>query len=198
MALAERCCKPRKLCREGPGSTAVKVSGMAGREQLHPSLADCEVEPANGTEDENLDNHLKSLRERLTREIPCFGPLLFQGKSSDFGVFPREGNLKNAKIDLAHHLAGLWRGRPVWLMQLATAEGSGAFGYLRDVPQNVSEDVPGGMAIAARAAPQKSGRLRISIAAEARLVSLQQYPLAPWRAALFGRRGWGLKHFLAT
>jgi hypothetical protein len=47
-------------------------------------------------------------------------------------AFPYDGELAKAKIILSHQLEGLWRwqveGGPLWLMQLLTIEGSGAFG----------------------------------------------------------------------
>jgi hypothetical protein len=68
------------------------------------------------------------VRERLLREIPSIAPYLGDGYCTEF---PRPDR-KTGKIDLAGMLEGLWRwdiaGKALWLMQLASAEGSGAFG----------------------------------------------------------------------
>ena len=72
------------------------------------------------------------LERRLSAEVPAVKPHLGQYKTGELQAFPYDGELAKAKIILSHQLEGLWRwqveGRPLWLMQLLTIEGSGAFG----------------------------------------------------------------------
>jgi hypothetical protein len=74
----------------------------------------------------------RALERRLTAEVPAVKPHLGQYKTGVLQAFPYDGELAKAKIILSHQLEGLWRwqveGSPIWLMQLLTIEGSGAFG----------------------------------------------------------------------
>jgi hypothetical protein len=74
----------------------------------------------------------RALERRLSAEVPAVKPHLGQSKTGVLQAFPYDGELAKAKIILSHQLEGLWRWQgedsPLWLMQLLTIEGSGAFG----------------------------------------------------------------------
>jgi hypothetical protein len=108
---------PRELV---PLFTAPVSEAGRAREGLDYKQADAETKAQAGP-----------IQERLLREIPALAPYLVQGESSGLD-FPMANDMKG-KIDLAAQVEGLWRwdvsGKPLWLMQLATVQGSGAFGY---------------------------------------------------------------------
>lgn len=80
----------------------------------------------------DITQRAKALERRLLADVPALKPHFAQRKAGVLPAFPYEGDLGQGKIFLADHLQGLWRwsveGNPLWLMQLFTIEGSGAFG----------------------------------------------------------------------
>jgi caspase domain-containing protein len=79
-----------------------------------------------------IDKRSKALERRLLVDVPALKPHLGQQKPGELPAFPYGGDLAQGKIILSNQLEGLWRwevdGNPLWLMQLFTIEGSGAFG----------------------------------------------------------------------
>jgi Caspase domain len=79
-----------------------------------------------------IDKRSKVLERRLLADVPALKPHLGQCKAGELPAFPYDGDLTQGKIILSDQMEGLWRwqvdGNPVWLMQLLTIEGSGAFG----------------------------------------------------------------------
>jgi hypothetical protein len=79
-----------------------------------------------------IDRRSKAIERRLVAEVPALKPHLGYFKVGKVPDFPYEGDLTKGKIMIGEHLEGLWRwqveGNPLWLMQLLTVEGSGAFG----------------------------------------------------------------------
>jgi hypothetical protein len=82
--------------------------------------------------DAEIDKRSKVLERRLLADVPAINPHLGQRKAGELPAFPYDGDLTQGKIILADQMEGLWRwqvdGNPLWLMQLLTIEGSGAFG----------------------------------------------------------------------
>jgi hypothetical protein len=78
-----------------------------------------------------IDQRSKALERRLLADIPALKPHLGQLKKGELPAFPYDGDLTQGKIILSNQLEGLWRwdveGNSLWLMQLFTIEGSGAF-----------------------------------------------------------------------
>ena len=79
-----------------------------------------------------IERRSKALERRLLADIPALKPHLGQRKLGVLPTFPYDGDLTQGKIIVSDQLEGLWRwqadGNPLWLMQLLTIEGSGAFG----------------------------------------------------------------------
>ena len=79
-----------------------------------------------------IDKRSKALERRLLADVPALKPHLGQRKVGELPAFPYDGDLTQGKIILSDQMEGLWRwqvdGNPLWLMQLLTIEGSGAFG----------------------------------------------------------------------
>ena len=79
-----------------------------------------------------IERRSKALERRLLADVPALKPHLGQRKVGELPAFPYDGDLTQGKIILSDQMEGLWRwqvdGNPLWLMQLLTIEGSGAFG----------------------------------------------------------------------
>lgn len=128
----------RKSLLEELGRFKVATATPAAREAI-PFANSLGSEDTKGRYDKEnkpleqmIERRTRALEQRLVTDVPAVKPHLTRYKQGQLQAFPYDGDLTQGKMLLTHHLEGLWRwqseGNPLWLMQLFTIEGSGAFG----------------------------------------------------------------------
>ena len=90
-------------------------------------LRDRQQEAGGGDREAQQDARATPARRRSRAQAPSRA-----AQGGGLPAFPYDGDLTQGKIILSDQMEGLWRwqvdGNPLWLMQLLTIEGSGAFG----------------------------------------------------------------------
>ena len=128
----------RKSLLEELGRFGVLTAPPATRETIAFSNSQGSEDTKGRYDKENrqleqmIERRTRAVEQRLVADVPAVKPHLTKYKQGELQAFPYDGDLTAGKLLLTHHMEGLWRwqpeGNPLWLLQLFTIEGSGAFG----------------------------------------------------------------------